>query len=288
MKRQNILKKVIGRIALSGFELWEGIGVHIIPDNCNYPIPTTNDLYDDIFQRESNCIGINWNVDNQEYYLNKIFSKYATEVDFEKNEGLSLVDAAIYHSMIRHSKPKKIVEIGSGNSTKIAARACNMNKAEGDHCELIAIEPFPTRELRKGFPGLTRLIEDRVQSVDLKEFVDCDLLFIDSSHVVKIGGDVNYEILEIIPRLKKDCFIHFHDILLPGEYWKAWVKGNRWFWSEQYLLQAFMQFNSDYEIIWASRYQHLNNELMIKKIFPYFEQKKHRITSFWIRRKNNI
>jgi hypothetical protein len=54
----------------------------------------------------------------------------------------------------------------------------------------------------------------------LKEFEDCDLLFIDSSHVVEIGGDVNYEILEMIPRLKRDCLVHFHDILLSGEYWK--------------------------------------------------------------------
>ena len=91
--------------------------------------------------------------------------------------------------------------------------------------------------------------------------------------------------LRLFPRLKKGCLIHFHDILLPGEYWKEWVKGNKWFWSEQYLLQAFLQFNSDFEIIWASRYQHLNNGLMIKDVFPYFEHESHRITSLWIRRK---
>lgn len=285
MKIWDILKKIIGKIALSGFELWELFGLHITPDKFDYPIPSTKDLSDDLFRRKSECIGMDWNVKEQEDYLKNIFPKYATEVEFERNKGLSLVDAAIYHAMIRHKKPKKIVEIGSGNSTKFAARACIMNEAEGAYCELVAIEPFPTNELQKGYPGLTRLIENKVQSVDLKEFVDCDLLFIDSSHVVKIGGDVNYEILEIIPRLKKDCLIHFHDILLPGEYWKDWVKGNKWFWSEQYLLQAFLQFNSDFEIIWASRYQHLNNERMIKDVFPYFEQRKHRITSFWIRRK---
>ena len=83
-----------------------------------------------------------------------------------------------------------------------------MNETEGIHCELVAIEPFPTKELRKGF-RLARLIENKVQSVDLKESEDCDLLFIDSSHVVKIGGDVNYEILEIIPRLKRIVWFIF-------------------------------------------------------------------------------
>ena len=84
-----------------------------------------------------------------------------------------------------------------------------MNGTEGVRCELVAIEPFPGKELRKGFPGFTRLIEDKVQSVALSEFENCDLLFIDSSHVVKIGGDVNYEILEIIPPIKKGMFDSF-------------------------------------------------------------------------------
>ncbi len=284
MKKRNIIKKIIGKIALSGFELWELFGLHITPDKFDYPIPSTRDLTDNIFRRKSDCVGIDWNDNKQGDYLKNIFPKYATEVDFEKNGGLSLVDAAIYHAMIRHEKPKKIIEIGSGFSTVFAARACNMNEAQGAGCELVAIEPFPNKELKKGFPGFSRLIENSVQSVALKEFEDCDLLFIDSSHVVKINSDVNYEILEIIPRLKKNCLIHFHDIFLPGEYWKSWVKNNKRFWTEQYLLHAFLQFNSSFEIVWASKYQHLNNELTIKKVFPYFQPKNHLITSFWIKR----
>ena len=285
MKIRDLLKKIIGKIAISGFELWELFGLHITPDKFDYPIPSTKDLSDDIFQRKSDCIGMNWNVKGQEHYLKNIFSKYASEVDFEKNGGLSLVDAAIYHAMIRQEKPKKIIEVGSGFSTRFAARACIMNEAEGASCELVAIEPFPSKELRKGFPGFTRLIEDKVQSVALSEFENCDLLFIDSSHVVKINSDVNYEILEIIPRLKRNCLVHFHDIFLPGEYWKLWVKKNKRFWTEQYLLHAFLQFNSDFEIIWASKYQHLNNKLMIRNVFPYFKPDEHLITSFWIKRK---
>ena len=280
----SILRKIIWKILLSGFELWEKLGIHIVPDHYYYPIPSTKELSDDLFRKISACIGIDWNTDKQEHYLHNIFPRYATEVEFAPNEGLSLVDASIYHSMIRDRRPRKIIEIGAGNSTKIAARACSTNEKDGYPCELVAIDPYPTKELQKGFPGFTRIIENKVQLVELREFLDCDLLFIDSSHVVKIGGDVNYEMFEIIPTLKRDCLIHFHDILLPGEYWKEWVKGRRLFWTEQYLLQAFMQFNSNFEIIWASRYQHLNNELAIKKIFPYFNSEKHHITSFWIRR----
>lgn len=282
---RTVIKKLIRKVFVIGYELCERLGFHITPDRFNYPIPSANDLSDDVFRRKSDCIGINWNLDKQEYYINNVFNKYATEVEFVKNKGLSLVDAAIYHSMIRHKRPKKIIEVGSGDSTKIAARACTMNKKDGNDCELISIEPFPDKELQKGYAGLTRLIEEKVQFVGLGVFENCDILFIDSSHVVKINSDVNYEMLEIIPRLRKNCLVHFHDIFLPGEYWKLWVKKKKRFWTEQYLLHAFLQFNSNFEIIWASKYQHLNNAIMIKKVFPYFKPEGHLITSFWIRRK---
>ncbi len=82
MKRRNIIKKIIGKIALSGFEFGELFGLHITPDKFDYPIPSIKDLSDDIFQRKSDCIGMDWNVKGQEHYLKNIFSKYATEVDF--------------------------------------------------------------------------------------------------------------------------------------------------------------------------------------------------------------
>ena len=129
---RSILKKIVGKIALSGFRFWETFGLHITPDKFDYPIPSTKDLTDYIFRRKSDCIGIDWNNNKQEDYLKNIFPKYATEVEFESNEGLSLVDAAIYHAMIRHNKPRKIIEIGSGSSTRFAASACIMNETEGD------------------------------------------------------------------------------------------------------------------------------------------------------------
>jgi len=139
------LKTSVNSIVTQTFKDFELL---IVNDKFDYPIPSTRDLSDDIFRRKSDCIEMNWNVKEQEHCLKNFFPKYATEVEFERNEGLSLVDAAIYHAMIRHDKPKKIVEIGSGNSTKFAARACIMNETEGVRCELVAIEPFPGKELR--------------------------------------------------------------------------------------------------------------------------------------------
>jgi predicted O-methyltransferase YrrM len=284
-------RKLKGKVAsrlfryLKLFEVGEFFGFHIVPDHFYYPIPSTRDLEDTIFERKSECVGLDWNLPVQINYLDTIFPKYAQEVEFKQNPGLSLVDAAVLHAMVRHHKPKKMIEIGSGSSTRIAAEACLLNKKEDQPCRLIAVEPFPDRQLDEGFPGLTELKKQKVESVGTKEFVDCDLLFIDSSHMAMIGSDVLYEQLEILPRLKPGCLIHFHDILLPGEYWKDWVKDHHLFWTEQYLLWAFLLFNNSFEVIWASRFMHLRDSTAIQEVFPYFKPDEHRITSFWIKRK---
>ena len=126
--------------------------------------------------------------------------------------------------------------------------------------EFTAIDPFPNRILRKGITGLSRLVPEPVQKVPLAEFEklrEKDMLLIDSSHVLKIGSDVEYEYLEILPRLNKGVLVSFHDIFLPAEYRKGWVMRDHCFWNEQYLLQAFLAFNSSFRILWAGSYMHL-------------------------------
>ena len=281
-----MIRRAINKLwRVGGYRFCEFLGFHISPIWYSSPIPETKDLTDDLFNRLSECVGLDWNLGTQQQYLKQVFPLYANEVPFEENPGLSLVDAAILHAMIRHHKPRKIVEVGSGWSTRIAARSCLMNQEGGTACELVAIEPHPDRALKDGFPGLSKLIDKQVQDVDMAEIVDCDLLFIDSSHVIKIGGDVNYEILELVPRLKPGVLIHWHDILLPGEYWKDWVRGNHSFWTEQYSLHAFLMFNREFEVIWGSRYMHLKDPEDIEAVFPYFQSDFHHITSCWVRRK---
>ena len=280
-----IARRIFQKAASLLFSKFEFLGFHVTPTAYDSPIPVTDELYEELFDKESACIGLDWNLNVQHKYLRKVFSQYAAETDFANNPNLSLVDSAILHAMIRHHKPEKIVEIGSGWSTLIAARSCDMNRAMGLPCQQVAIDPFPKRFLRASLPSSVRLVEKTVQTVGLEDIVDCDLLFIDSSHVVKIGGDVNHELLEIVPRLKPGALVHWHDILLPGEYWKTWVKDKHYIWSEQYLLQAFLQFNQEFEVIWASRYMHLNSPEAITAAFPFFDRQNHRISSFWIRRK---
>ena len=189
--------------------------------------------------------------------------------------------------MIRHFKPKKIIEIGSGYSTLLSAKAILKNEAEGDKCYLKAIEPYPNEIIKKGFPGLGKLIIDEAQNIPLSEFKELkenDIIFIDSSHVLKLGSDVKYEYLEILPSLEKGVIAHVHDIFLPKEYPREWVFSKHRFWNEQYLLQAFLTFNTNFEILWASQYMHLKNPEKLEMAFNSYKREKTSPGSFWIRK----
>jgi hypothetical protein len=202
---------------------------------------------------------------------------------FHFNNGLfDGTDALVTYCMIRHFRPRLIIEVGSGFSSLVTAEAIAKNEGSA----LICIEPFPLDFLRKGVPGLHSLIEKKVEDVDLEFFSQLgygDILFIDSSHTVRIGGDVNYLFLEVLPRLKPGVIVHVHDIFFPFDYRRDWVIDELRFWAEQYLLQAFLTFNSEFEVLMANGY--LGHRYMedLKATFansPWWGG-----GSFWMRRK---
>jgi hypothetical protein len=202
------------------------------------------------------------------------------------------VDAHVYYSLIRYYKPQRIIEIGAGNSTILAGAACLQNQEEtGEPVHLTAIDPFPY-ELHAGgkVPGLSRMIKSKVQDVDMKLFtslVNGDMLFIDSSHVLKSGGDVQREYLEILPRLNPGVFVHIHDISLPRPYPSTYYE-QQLYWNEQYLLQAFLAFNSQFEVIWPGSFMMLNYPEKVCAVFPEFNLMRQQYpnsgpTAFWMR-----
>lgn len=169
----------------------------------------------------------------------------------------------------------------------LAAEAVNKNREEGHDCELVAVDPYPVEILKKRILGLSRLIEKGVQELDLSEFIrlkENDILFIDSTHVVRIGGDVVYLYLEVLPRLNKGVLVHFHDIFLPLEYPKDWVLKQHRFWNEQYLLQAFLIFNDCFEVVWAGSYMNLKHPDKFEATFRSYRKGETFPGSFWIRR----
>lgn len=257
--------------------------LHITPVHFYSPIPTVHELSSNVFEKVFDCKGIDWNMDEQFEYLRRIFPKYAREFDPLPNTGLSLVDAFILYAMVREKKPAKMIEIGAGDTTKISLKALKMNKDEGFPYRFYSIEPYPRKDLKQIEQEGFELIDKKVQDVDIKLLSSVDILFIDSSHVSKINSDVNYEILEIIPHLEIGSVVHWHDILIPNNYWKDWINHGNMFWNESYMLHAFLLFNESFKVIWASRYMQLNHFDDLSNEFKYLNRD-HRLTSFWIER----
>jgi predicted O-methyltransferase YrrM len=292
----------------SNFHLWESKGYHVTPVQFYENIPDTRKFSSDIFERESKLSGIEMNEAEQLKLLNEFSNKYKNEYakfayeeskvkDFHFCNGMyETVDAEILYCMIRNNKPKRIIEIGSGSSTLIIAKAIRKNIEEDSNykCKLTCIEPYPLEYL-KNIPEVDNIIECFVETISLdlfKTLQENDILFIDSSHTINIYNDVCFEYLDILPNLNKNVIIHIHDILLPKLYCESWLDA-KIFWNEQFLLQAFLAFNTSFKILWAGNFMHLKHSNEILKSIPSYSWfKNHKdVTkntqghkSFWIQK----
>ena len=303
----SIVKRAVGKVLFSRktFAFFQEFGVHVLRKHFYSPIPDTKHLEarSDFWEREMELVGVELKPDRQLELLANVFSQYRGECDFPLNRtsipheyyinngAFGLISAAVLHCMIRHFGPETIIEVGSGNSTYVAAQAGLMNRESGRDTKLISIEPYPSEVLKKGFPGLSELIPTQVEALDKSFFAQLeegDILFIDSSHVVRIGGDVVFLYLEVLPRLKAGVIVHIHDIFWPHHYPKEWVVERQFFWTEQYLLQALLTHNATFEVLWCGSYMYLKYPERLRAAFPpppglgcrqnYFS------SSFWLRK----
>jgi predicted O-methyltransferase YrrM len=301
----SLYNRAVRRFCRLTFTFWERLGFHIVPIHFYQPIPDTRTLSPLLSERTSELVGIDINESFQLDLLDKFEKQFKAEYDalprsptsdpaqfHLDNTAFSTIDAEILYCMIRQFHPRRIIEIGSGQSTLLSAQALRENARGGEVSgELISIEPYPNEVLQRGVPGLTELIQSKVQQVPLERFAALeanDILFIDSSHVVQIDSDVNYEFLEILPRLKAGVIVHIHDIYLPREYDLAMFNRHKTFGlNEQYLLHAFLAFNKEFEILWASNYMYVTHPKEMERAFrSYSEHLSGGAVpgSFWIRR----
>ena len=196
-------------------------------------------------------------------------------------------DAELLYSMIRHYKPRRLVEIGSGFSTLMARQALARNEQEssGLRCDHICIEPYEEPWLEQC--GAT-ILRQRVETVDnaiFQELGQNDILFIDSSHMIRPGGDVLCEYLQILPLLKPGVLVHIHDIFSPRDYPAGWICDEVLFWNEQYLLEAFLCHNDSFKVVSALNYLKHHHSAEVAAKFPILGREAARNPgSFWIRR----
>lgn len=198
--------------------------------------------------------GLGQNGNTRYYYENKFFS-YG--------------DGIILNMFLRKTHPKRIVEVGCGFSSAMMLDTCDMF-AELRDVDFTFIEPEPERRLLKLVDAREiNLIKSNLQ--DLSPDLICgalecgDLLFIDSSHVVKLNSDVMFIFDRILPNLKKGVYVHFHDVVYPFVYPDCWVREGR-FWNEVFFLKQFLAYNDSWKIVLWPVMLHQKN--LIQDIFP--------------------
>jgi hypothetical protein len=224
----------------------------------------------DLWQGRPLPAGIDWGLDQQLELLRRVTvhvpeladvpldlpvgcspSTYHWNNDFWRG-----TDAILHYALLRYLRPARIVEIGCGWSSLLMARALARNQQDGvKPTSVHQIEPYPRRELLSELPSdWTReeMILQRASLESIEALDDDDILFYDGSHVSRAASDVNWFFFEVLPRVQTGVWVHLHDIFWPSDYPESWVFERGQTWNEQYVLQAFLMFNREFEIVLAN------------------------------------
>lgn len=260
-------------------------GYHIRPIHYSEPVPDFRSITAEQINRRRTYPTIDFRWTEQLTLIDELtaYSAELRELEFDfDNLFFNGFDAAVYYALIRHLQPQRIVEIGGGYSTQIANKALAAN-GKG---KLICIEPYPEARLIEADLNV-ELIQKRAEEIDVDFFSRLepnDILFIDSSHIVKCGSDVCYEFLEVLPLVKPGVWIHVHDIFFPHDYPADWVLERRLALNEQYLLDAFLSFNSAFSVRLANYWLCLDHRNHAARLWPNILSPKYRPCSFWMTR----
>jgi hypothetical protein len=206
--------------------------------------------------------GVDWDLDGQ-LEVARTVERHRAELDdvsFEPQPGparyiwnngaFSGADAIVYYGLVRDRRPRRVVEVGSGWSSLLLARALERNGPEAP-CAVTLVEPFPNEQVFAGLPREWEVHRQIVQHADLGIFERLqagDICFYDGSHCVRTGGDVNWFLFEVMPRLAPGVLVQIHDIFLPDDYHDDWVYDEGLSWNEQYLVQAFLMHNDAWRV----------------------------------------
>lgn len=206
-----------------------------------------------------------------------------------QNMSYGIADAIILSCMIRLHRPRRIVEVGSGNSTCVILDTNDM--FFDGKIAVTCIEPNPERLhslLRESDLARVTILPNKLQAVDLdifRELAAGDLLIIDNSHISRLGSDVNHVFFEVLPAIVPGVVVHVHDIFYPFDYPKSWLDRGV-FYNEAYVLRAFLQYNATFRIVYWNQFIHLFHRERLARAMPLCAEDPG--ASIWIQKTGRI
>jgi predicted O-methyltransferase YrrM len=283
------------------------VNMHVVRRDDYYstlPVPSEIESTRARWDRPSELAGIAVDVPAMKDRLRRLHQRWEPDYrartgDYLGNQrkgfgpGYPLMDARTLYYMLREHKPSHYLEVGSGLSTYYATMAGQRNGEDGMPLKMTCIEPYPFEALSElaGF----ELIEGFVQDVPVSRFEELesgDVLFIDSSHALKIDSDVAFLFLDVLPRLKPGVLVHIHDVPFPYNVpypADTWLFGERWpvYWNEAMVVQSFLAFNSAFEILLSTpMIRHDDEAFLIERFDDYtpVADDPNPPSSLWLRR----
>lgn len=255
------------------------------------------------WDRPSELVGIDADPERLAKTLGELLDRWGQEFDDTTGDyvantrrgfgpGYPQLDARVLYAMLREHKPRRYLEVGSGLSTYYTSLAAARNAADGSPLDITCVEPYPFDALR----GIdVNLIEGFVQDVPLETFGQLeagDVLFIDSSHALKIDSDVAYLFLEVLPRVAPGVIVHIHDVHFPYNTpypADTWLFGERWpvYWNEAMVVQTFLTYNSAFEVTHSAPIVRHHDESALAAVVPGYvpvADDPNPPSSLWIRR----
>jgi hypothetical protein len=283
------LKNAYRAVHQAGRKGLEALGLAVYPSRDFYsPLPVLADLEKTrhLWDKPSELVGVRYDLERMKSILDRLITHYGDEYaalpSYEANKalgmgpGFTIIDAMTLYLMIRDLQPKRYFEIGSGFSTYYAWRAVQKNREQGTPSDFRVVDPYPRDAMRR-LEGVT--VDARpAQEVPLEFFAELqagDVLFIDTTHVLKVGGELAYLFMEVVPRLHSGVTVHVHDIHFPYNTpypAERYIFRAKWpsYWTEAMLLQAFLAFNSDFELYFSAPLLRFHCEEFLRAKIPHY------------------
>jgi Methyltransferase domain len=277
-----------------------GLGYDLVKRHYYSEVPDLDSLPPDIWTAKRVLPGVDFDIAAGLRLLRDELFEFIAEFDapalstgdprdfYYQNTFYEGLDAETLYAMVRRHHPRRVLELGSGMSTLVIARARQRNGLADSHHDVY--DPFSRAELRSALVEICDLHPISATDVPLSQFAELDpgdFLFVDTTHTVKIGSDVNRLILDVLPTLAPGVLVHFHDIYLPYEYPIAFFTELGFSWAEQYLLQAFLALNPEFEILFGNAALAREHPDEVRALVPSTVTST-RPSAFWIRRRETV